>query len=39
MSAKYYPSGDILKTGPKKGASFTWQSLMAGMETFKCGYI
>jgi hypothetical protein len=29
LSAKYYPSGDILKIGPKKGASFTWQSLMA----------
>jgi hypothetical protein len=39
LRAKYYPSGDLLNTKLKKGASFTWQSLMAGMETFKRGYM
>jgi hypothetical protein len=39
LRAEYYPSGDPLKEELKKGASFTWQSLMAGMGTFKRGYI
>jgi hypothetical protein len=39
LRAKYYPSGDILKPGPKAGSSFTWQSLVAGIQTFKPGYI
>ena len=39
LRAKYYPSGDILKAGPKKGSSFTWQSLVAGIQTFKRGHI
>jgi hypothetical protein len=39
LRAKYYPSGDILKAGPKAGSSFTWQSLVAGIQTFKRGYI
>lgn len=39
LRAKYYPSRDLLKAELKKGASFTWQSLMAGMGTFKRGYI
>jgi hypothetical protein len=30
---------DILKAGPKAGSSFTWQSIMAGLATFKRGYI
>jgi hypothetical protein len=39
LKAKYYPNGDILKAGPKSGASFTWQSILAGVTTFKRGYI
>ena len=39
LRAKYYPQGDILKAGPKTGSSFTWQSIMAGLATFKRGYI
>jgi ribonuclease HI len=39
LGAKYYPSGDILKAGPKAGSSFTWQSILAGLTTFKRGYI
>jgi hypothetical protein len=37
--AKYYPNGDILKAGPKNGSSFTWQSILAGLSTFKRGFI
>jgi hypothetical protein len=39
LRAKYYPSGDILKAGPKAGSSFTWQSIVAGIQTFKRGCI
>jgi hypothetical protein len=39
LRSKYYPGGDILKAGPKSGSSFTWQSILAGMVTFKRGYI
>jgi hypothetical protein len=39
LRAKYYPDGDILKAGPKAGSSFTWQSIVAGITTFKRGYI
>jgi hypothetical protein len=39
LQAKYYPNGDILKAGPKNGSSFTWQSILAGVTTFKRGYI
>ena len=39
LKAKYYPQGNILKAGSKKGASFTWQSIIAGLNTFKRGHI
>jgi hypothetical protein len=39
LKAKYYPHGDILKAGPKAGSSFTWQSILAGLPTFKRGMI
>jgi hypothetical protein len=39
LRAKYYPHGDILKAGPKAASSFTWQSIVAGLTTFKRGYI
>jgi hypothetical protein len=39
LRSKYYPHGDILKAGPKNGSSFTWQSIFAGIATFKRGYI
>jgi hypothetical protein len=39
LRAKYYPHGDILEGGPKTGSSFTWQSIIAGLATFKRGYI
>jgi hypothetical protein len=39
LRAKYYPDGDILKAGPKSGSSYTWQSILASLNTFKRGYI
>ena len=39
LRAKYYLQGDILKAGLKSGSSFTWQSIIAGLTTFKRGYI
>lgn len=39
LRGKYYPSGDLLSAGPKKGSSFTWQSIFAGIQTFKRGHI
>jgi hypothetical protein len=39
LRAKYYSHGDILKAGPKLGSSFTWQSVVAGLATFKRGYV
>jgi hypothetical protein len=39
LRAKYYSHGDILKAGPKAGSSFTWQSIIAGLATFKRGYV
>ena len=39
LRAKYYPDGNLLMAGPKKGTSFTWQSIVAGLQTFKRGHI
>ena len=39
LKAKYYPNCDILLAGPKKGSSFTWQSIIVGLACFKRGYI
>ena len=37
LGAKYFPHDDILKAGPKSGSSYTWQSIVAGIQTFKRG--
>jgi hypothetical protein len=39
LRAKYYPDGDLINAKLKKGSSFTWQSIMAGLKTFKRGCI
>ena len=39
LKAKYYPNVNLLQATLKNGASFTWQSIMKGLETFKLGYI
>ncbi|GJN05323.1 hypothetical protein PR202_ga22942 [Eleusine coracana subsp. coracana] len=39
LRAKYYPDGRLLNAKPKSGSSFTWQSILAGLDTFKKEYI
>jgi hypothetical protein len=37
LKEKYYPDGGLLKAGPKKGSSYTWHSIVAGLQTFQHG--
>src|SRR6266508_4505780 len=39
LRAKYFPSGDLLNAELKKGSSFTWQSIYAGIQTLKKGHV
>jgi hypothetical protein len=39
LKAKYYPNEDLLSVNLKKGASFTWQSIMAGVQCLKKGSV
>lgn len=39
LRARYYPNGDLLKAKMKSGYSYIWQSILAGLECFKRGYI
>jgi hypothetical protein len=39
LRAKYYPDGRLLKAKMKGGSSYTWRSVLAGLECFKQGYI
>ena len=39
LKAKYFPNNSLLQATLKNGASFTWQSIMKGLETFKLSYI
>jgi hypothetical protein len=38
LKARYYPDDKLLKARMKSGSSYTWQSLLAGLECFKQGY-
>ena len=35
LRAKYFPNGSLLQATLKNGASFTWQSNMAGVNSLK----
>jgi hypothetical protein len=35
LRVEYYPDGYILKAGPKKESSYTWQRIVAGLKIFK----
>ena len=37
LRAKYYPDGNLLKVGPKKGSSFTWKVLLSVSRLSKEG--
>ena len=39
LRAKYFPEGDLMNASLKKGSSFTWQSIMAGVNSLRNGYI
>jgi hypothetical protein len=39
LRAKYYPDGLLLKAKMKSGALFTWQSILARIQTFNRGCI
>ena len=39
LRAKYFPDGDLMNANLKKGSSFTWQSIMAGVNSLRNGYI
>ena len=39
LRARYYPDGKLLNAKMKSGSSYTWQSILAGLECFKLGYI
>ena len=35
IKSKYYPNGDMLNCELKKRSSYVWQSIWAGIQTFK----
>lgn len=35
LRAKYYPNGKLLEAKMKRGNSYTWQSICAGIQTLK----
>jgi hypothetical protein len=39
LRAKYYPDGRLLNATLKSGSSFTWQSILVGVDRFKRGCI
>lgn len=39
LEAKYFPDGDVLTTQPKEGMSYTWRSILKGIEVLKQGVI
>jgi hypothetical protein len=39
LRAKYYPDGHLLNATLKSGSSFTWQSILVGLDCFKKGCI
>jgi len=39
LGTRYYPDGKLLNARMKPGSSYTWQSILTGLECFKLGYI
>uniref|UniRef100_A0A0A9C726 Reverse transcriptase zinc-binding domain-containing protein n=1 Tax=Arundo donax TaxID=35708 RepID=A0A0A9C726_ARUDO len=39
MRARYYPDRKLLNAKQKSGSSYTWQSVLAGLQCFKRGCI
>jgi hypothetical protein len=39
LKAKYYRDGDLLRAEPKEGMSYTWRSILKGLELLKKGVV
>lgn len=39
LRPKYFRDGNLLRVGPKKGYSYTWQIIVVGLQTFRRGHI
>lgn len=39
FKSQVVPGGDLMSASLRKGASFTWQSIIAGVESLRNGYI
>jgi hypothetical protein len=39
LAAKYFPRGDVLKAKPKSNMSYTWHSILSGLNLLKKGII
>jgi hypothetical protein len=39
LRAKYYPEGNVLKARPAPNMSYTWRSILKGIEVLKAGMI
>ena len=39
MAARYYPNGSILHANPRNGISYTWHSILEGVNLLKKGII
>jgi hypothetical protein len=39
LRARYYPDGNLLQAKLKSGSSYTWQSVLYGIQTFNSGCI
>ena len=39
LKAKYYPTTSIFEAKPKNGMSYSWRSILRGLEVMKLGII
>uniref|UniRef100_A0A453RJT8 Reverse transcriptase zinc-binding domain-containing protein n=1 Tax=Aegilops tauschii subsp. strangulata TaxID=200361 RepID=A0A453RJT8_AEGTS len=39
LQARYFPNGQILEAAPRDGISYSWRSLLHGLQLFREGYI
>jgi hypothetical protein len=39
LAAKYFPHGDVLKAKPKRDMSYTWRSILSGLQLLNKGII
>jgi hypothetical protein len=39
LRAKYFPQGDVMRAEPKANMSYTWHSVLKGIEVLKAGIV